>query len=117
MAGSFDGNWNVLIACAGTNEGIKSYNWQFPATIKNGVVHGQYKTPGVAPSGTLTGQVRDDGTGSLRVQGITGDPDYSVKRVNGGLPFHYTARAHFSGQSGTAERVELRSCNLSFSRS
>jgi hypothetical protein len=116
MAGSFDGNWGVSVSCAATGDGAKSYNWQFPATIRNGVVQGQYRTPGAIPSGTLTGRVAESGDGSLQMRGIAGDSEYTVGR-KGGVPFRYTVRAHFNGGSGSGNRVELRSCNLSFSRS
>ena len=116
MAGSFDGNWGVSIACAATSDGAKSYSWQFPATIKNGVVSGQYRSPGATPSGTLTGRVSENGDGSLQMRGIAGDSEYTVGR-KGGVPFRYTVRAHFSGGSGSGNRVEQRSCSMSLSRS
>jgi hypothetical protein len=116
FAGSFDGSWSVAISCAATSDGAKPYNWKFPATVKNGVIHGQYKTPGETPSGTLTGQITDSGDGSLQMVGIAGDSDYTVGRI-GGVHFRYSVKAHFNGGSGSGERQERRSCNLSFSRS
>ena len=52
LAGPFDGGWSVPISCAATSDGTKPYNWQFPATVKNGTIHGQYNAVGKTPSGT-----------------------------------------------------------------
>ena len=116
LAGPFDGGWSVAISCAATSDGAKPYNWKFPATVKNGLIHGQYNAVGETPSGTLTGHITDSGDGSLQMVGIAGDSDYTVGRI-GGVHFRYSVKAHFNGGSGSGERQERRSCNLSFSRS
>jgi hypothetical protein len=115
-AGTFDGNWNVAISCAATSDGAKPFNWRFPATVQNGVIHGQYNALGETPSGTLSGKITDSGDGSLEMVGIAGDSVYTVGRI-GGVHFSYSVKAHFDGGSGSGERQERRSCSLSFSRS
>src|ERR1700686_4924255 len=108
LAGSFDGSWSVAISCAATSDGAKPYNWKFPATVNNGIIHGQYKTSGETPSGTLTGQITDSGDGSLQMVGIAGDSDYTVGRI-GGVRFRYSVKAHFSGGSGSGGGPRSRS--------
>jgi hypothetical protein len=116
FAGAFDGNWSVAISCAATSDGAKPYSWSFPATVKNGAIHGQHNNPGETPSGTLTGRIADNGDGLLQMAGIAGDSDHTVGRI-GGVHFRYSVKAHFNGGSGSGERQERRSCSLSFSRS
>jgi len=91
FAGPFDGSWNVAISCAATSDGAMPYNWRFPATVKNGVIHGQHNTPGETPSGTLTGRIADNGDGLLQMVGIAGDSDYTVGRI-GGVHFRYSVK-------------------------
>ena len=115
-ASPFDGRWNVVVSCGAAPDGAKGYRWQFPATVKDGVLRGQFRTPGASPSGTLSGRVDASGDALLTMTGRTGDPDYAIARVAGGSPIHYTVRAHLAANSGSGERQEARSCQIGFSR-
>lgn len=114
--GPFDGSWNVVVACGQAPDGAKAYRWQFTARVQDGSLLGQYNQPGKIPSGTLRGQIEPTGVARLTMEGLTGDPDYSLSRVHAGSPIHYTATAQFTTRSGTGTRDQSRHCDLSFSK-
>jgi hypothetical protein len=116
-ARQFDGKWNVIIGCAQASDGALAYKWYFAAEIRNGSMLGQYHDAETDSSGTLTGRVQANGDAVLKMIGKTGAPAYNVAHVRSGLPFHYTANAHFADRSGSGRRNELRQCDLEFSRS
>jgi hypothetical protein len=92
-SGPFDGSWSVVVACAQAPDGAKAYRWNFTAQVRDGSFLGQYNQPGKIPSGTLSGQIQPTGNAHLTMDGLTGDPDYSLSRVHAGTPIHYTATA------------------------
>ena len=92
-SGPFDGSWSVVVACAQAPDGAKAYRWNFTAQVRDGSFLGQYNQPGNIPSGTLSGQIQPTGNAHLTMDGLTGDPDYSLSRVHAGTPIHYTATA------------------------
>jgi hypothetical protein len=112
----FDGAWSVVVACSQAPDGAKAYRWQFTAQVRDGSLLGQYNHPGSIPSGTLRGQIEPTGLAHMTIEGLTGDPDYSLSRVHAGSPIHYTATAQFTARSGTGIRDQSRHCDLSFSK-
>jgi hypothetical protein len=115
-SGPFDGSWSVVVACAQAPDGAKAYRWNFTAQVRDGSFLGQYNQPGNIPSGTLSGQIQPTGNAHLTMDGLTGDPDYSLSRVHAGTPIHYTATAQFTARSGTGTRDQARHCDLAFSK-
>jgi hypothetical protein len=115
-SGPFDGSWSVVVACAQAPDGAKAYRWNFTARVRDGSFMGQYNQPGNIPSGTLSGQIQPTGNAHLTMDGLTGDPDYSLSRVHAGTPIHYTATAQFTARSGTGTRDQARHCDLAFSK-
>ena len=115
-SGPFDGSWSVVVACAQAPDGAKAYRWNFTAQVRDGSFLGQYNQPGKIPSGTLSGQIQPTGNAHLTMDGLTGDPDYSLSRVHAGTPIHYTATAQFTARSGTGTRDQARHCDLTFSK-
>ncbi|HEY5867337.1 MAG TPA: caspase family protein, partial [Candidatus Tectomicrobia bacterium] len=63
---------------------------------------------------TLTGRLAADGTGSIDARGLIGDPKYAINRIAKGTPYAYRATAHFDDTRGTATRVQVRPCTLTF---
>ena len=108
----FDGTWNVFVECppAGSASG---YKLTVPANMKNGILHGQQQSPD-GSSLTLNGRIDADGTGSIDARGTTGDPKYAASGVAKGTPYSYRANARFEGSRGTATRIQVRPCNLTF---
>jgi hypothetical protein len=112
----FDGTWTASVACGTGPDGSRGYQWTFSAEVQDGVLRGQYNPPGSVPSGTLTGRIGANGDALLTMRGLTGDPRSSVGGVPRGTRFHFTANAHFAGNTGTGTRNELRQCSLLFRR-
>jgi len=111
----FDGTWEVSVACTAT-EGALGYTNRFPATVKGGVLHGQYGTEGVAASLTLDGRINPNGTATILASGLTGDTRFNVKAMPKGRPYSYHIEATFLNASGTGRRVEVRPCSVTFIR-
>lgn len=112
----FDGTWSVVIACAAARDGAAGYTLRFPASVKGGILHGEYGVHGQAGSLSLDGQVQPDGTAMLSASGMTGDPTYTIGRLDAATPYFYHLRARFEGNQGTATRIEARRCDATFSK-
>jgi hypothetical protein len=118
-AGRFDGAWNVAIKCSDHTEGktiARGYAFQFPAEVKDGVLHGQHKNKGAPGSLTLDGKIQPDGTADLKANGVTDEPEYTLNYNARGTPYAYRVKARFEDSRGTGSRVEGRTCNYSFAK-
>ncbi|MGC9983502.1 MAG: hypothetical protein ABSF35_07695 [Polyangia bacterium] len=112
-AGRFDGAWDVVVACP-PQQGALGYSFEFVCYVKEGVLHGQYGTEGVAPCLTLDGRINPDGEAIIRANGLTGDPRYTINNNKKGGPYSYNIDASFSGSRGTGKRIGYRVCNVTF---
>jgi uncharacterized caspase-like protein len=112
-ASRFDGIWNVTVECSQTT-GADGYILHFLGHIKDGVLTAQNGIEGRPSSLTLTGSIAADGTGTIQARGITGNPNLTVGRLDKGSPYAYSAVGKFEGSKGTASRVSLRPCTLTF---
>jgi hypothetical protein len=108
----FDGAWTVFVECPPAGSASR-YKLTALANMKNGILHGQYQGAD-GSSLTLDGKIDADGTGSIDARGTTGDPKYSVSGVSKGSSYSYRANARFEGSRGTATRIQLRPCDLTF---
>ena len=113
---TYDGNWNVTVTCASTSDGALGYNLAFVAQVKDGFLRGEYGIEGDASSLRIQGQIQPDGNARFDARGVTGDRRYSVNGVAKGSPYKYTVAATFDASSGTGRRLELRPCDLRFSK-
>jgi len=116
LAASFDGNWDVVVACPAEPGGAKAFTLRYKAEIKNSVMHGQYGTKDQPGSQSLDGQIEADGTAMLTASGLVGNPEaaYMQKRQN--HPYIYKVSARFEGDKGSGSRQSDRSCTFSFVR-
>jgi uncharacterized caspase-like protein len=108
----FDGAWNVLVECPATGSAT-GYKLTVLANMKNGILHGQQQSPD-GGSLTLNGKIEGDGTGSIDARGTVGDPRTAANLLATGAPYSYRATARFEGSRGTATRVQVRPCSLTF---
>ena len=113
-SGAYDGRWSVVLVCADTKDRngdlVKGYDYKFMATISDGVLQGQYGTPGAPASITYTGQVEADGTLEIRAQGNTGKSEFAVGKLAQGTRYGYTLHGKLDKTSGEAVRREVRPC-------
>ena len=114
----FDGSWNVVMSCPPHNEEdeAKGYTHRFPAEVADGqlrAVHGAEGEPGWH---LLTGRIAEDGSATLRLDGIVNSPDHAINNAQRGKAYRYTVRAQFEQASGTGQRMTGRVCQFRFSR-
>ena len=112
----FDGKWNVAIVCAGTPDGALGYKAGLVAQVKDGFLRGDQGVEGNPNWLRLEGQIQSDGSATLSATGLTGDPKYSIKGAAEGSRVGYHVAARFEGSTGTGKRLELRACDLRFTK-
>ena len=111
----FDGVWDTVLSCANSN-GALGYVFNFPATVKEGVLHGEKGVKGQPGWLQLDGKIGDDGTASILATGRVGAAPFAVGQRPAGTEYGYNIRARFSDDSGQGSRVEGRPCSVTFTR-
>jgi hypothetical protein len=117
---AFDGSWwvtldaKVIIRTAAK----RSLVIQFPATVKNGVFHGQYGIKGKPFWYELNGKI-EAGSATLRADELTGEQKYnftlSKKAPPGkGHSYSYQVVAHFDSRRGTGRSTDARTRIFTF---
>ncbi|MEP7181844.1 MAG: adenylate/guanylate cyclase domain-containing protein [Betaproteobacteria bacterium] len=113
---AFDGTWSVTVVCPVAADGAAGYRLEFVAQVTAGHLLAVHGTEGNQDSLRVAGDIRPDGSALLIARGRTGDPKYSVGRVQTGSPYGYRVGVRFEGSTGTGKRLEGRTCDLSFAR-
>lgn len=120
-SGTFDGTWGVTLDTPEykdpTGLVIKAYTFQFPAQVKDGVLHGEHGTRGQPAWLELEGRIEPSGSATLHARGITGRQEYNLGHVKTGKPYEYDVNAHFAGKQGSGRRVGGRIGNFTFVKS
>ena len=111
---TFDGVWNVTVSCPAAADGALGYKLEFVAQVKDGYLRGIHGTEGTPNSLRIEGQIQSDGSATLDAKGHTGDPKFTVKRMQKGTPYSYHVTARFDGSRGNGSRIEMRPCDLRF---
>ena len=111
---AFDGQWLVTVNAHEYDnpDGRRIIN--FPAEVKNGVLHGEYGTRGAPAWYKLDGTIEANGTANLKTNGISKVPEHGEKHLRPGTPYHYQVTAHFNGRHGTGKSVGPRTRILTF---
>ena len=112
----FDGIWTTILSCSNSN-GALGYSFEFPATVKDGVLHAEKGTRGQPGWLQLYGKILDDGSADLYANGIVGAAPFAVGQRPAGTEYGYHVAAQFSATSASGHRVEGRPCSVVFSRS
>ena len=112
----FDGAWIVGIDCPSDTEdsAAKGYRYEFPATVRHGVLAGAQGQEGAAGSLRIEGEIAADGSAELRARGRTANPDYAAKHPTPGTAYAYRIAARFEGDRGTGTRLDTRVCSFAF---
>jgi len=114
--GRFDGVWTTILSCPNSN-GALGYSFEFPATVKDGLLHAEKGTRGQPGWLQLDGKILDDGSADLYASGIVGAAPFAVGQRPAGTGYGYHVAAQFTPSSATGHRVEGRPCSVVFSRS
>ena len=112
----FDGIWTTILSCSNSN-GALGYSFEFPATVKDGVLHAEKGTRGQPGWLQLYGKILDDGSADLYANRIVGAAPFAVGQRPAGTEYGYHVAAQFSATSASGHRVEGRPCSVVFSRS
>jgi hypothetical protein len=111
----FDGIWTTILSCSNSN-GALGYSFEFPSTVKDGVLHAEKGTREQPGWLQLDGRILDDGSADLYAKGIVGAAQFAVGQRPAGTEYGYHVAAQFSESSATGHRVEGRPCRVTFSR-
>jgi hypothetical protein len=111
----FDGAWDTILSCANSN-GALGYSFQFISSVKDGVLHGEKGEQGKAGWLSLDGNIREDGSANLYVQGLVGAAPFAVGQRPAGTSYGYHLDSKFAGESGEGTRVEGRPCSATFTK-
>jgi hypothetical protein len=113
----FDGRWNVVLSCPATTDGrAMAYSYQFPAEVKDGVLHGERGTAGEPGWLQLDGPIAADGSADLVAEGRTNIPGYALYNVQKGTPYKHAVKAQFQAAHGTGSWTTVRTCTFAFDR-
>jgi hypothetical protein len=114
----FDGDWLVTMSCPNNTErsAARGYKRQFPATVKDGVLHGETGAPDGPGWLRIDGAIGADGSARLDARGRTGDPEYAVSQPPPSSPYAFHIEARFGGAHGTGRRLETRVCSFLFDK-
>ncbi len=118
IAGSagFDGKWDVLLVCPKSADGALPFTFEFPAEVKNAVLHGEYGTPGSPGWLALDGSIQPNGNAIMKTHGLTGHSAYNLNNTARGVPYMHPVTAHFDGSHGTGTWTAPRICNFTFTK-
>ena len=111
----FDGTWDTTLSCSNST-GALGYSFQFPSTVKDGVLHGQKGDEGKPGWLQLDGNIQPDGTAKLYAKGLVGAKEYAVGHRPAGSEYGYHIEGTFSEKEGSGKRVEGRPCEVNFAR-
>jgi len=115
-ASRFDGTWHVTLSCPRSPEGALAYSYEFPAEVKDGVLHGERGKSGEPGWLQLDGRIKPDGSASLTAQGITNIPAYALYKLPKGTPYTHAVTAQFDDATGTGSWVTRRTCEFRFKK-
>ena len=117
---TFDGTWSVTAKALKyrNSDGTTALPWskQFPAQVKNGVLHGEWGTRGKRGWIEIDGKIEHDGAANLHANGINFDPEHGENRSPANTPYEYQINAHFSGRRGSGKSVGPRVRTFDFAK-
>lgn len=122
---SFDGTWSVTIVAPDVKDPagklVKGYQSQFNVYVHNGQLHGEHKHRvsriGDYPSTLeMNGEIKPDGSAYLRVNGVSGDTQFSPTYERPGTPYTYEIKVQFAGNRGSGVSIGYRPRTYTFVR-
>ncbi len=112
----FDGIWTTTLSCTNTN-GALGYSFQFASFVKDGVLHGEKGDKGQPGWMQIDGEIMQDGSANLYVQGLVGAAAFAVGQRPAGTSYGYHLDSKFADATGKGTRVEGRPCTAVFTKS
>jgi len=112
-AASYDGIWNTNLTCS-TTAGALGYAYQFPSTVKDGVLRGERGVPSAPGWLQIDGTIQPDGKSRIHAQGLVGQQQHALGQRPAGTPYAYQIEANFTAKEGHGKRVKSRPCEITF---
>ena len=98
------------------DDDAKGYTHRFSAEVRNGRIrgtHGKEDEPGWH---FLHGKINEDGSATLRLDGIVNNPNYAINDAERGKEYSYWIKAQFEASNGVGQRLTGRVCEFKFTR-
>ena len=114
-----EGAWNVVMTCPphhAADDDAKGYTHRFSAAVVNGRFSGVHKKEGEPGWHSLHGKINEDGSATLRLDGIVNNPKYAINDAERGKEYTYRVKAQFQSDSGVGQRLTGRACEFTFTR-
>ena len=64
----------------------------------------------------MHGKISEDGSATLRLDGIVNNPKYAINDAQRGKEYSYRVKASFEPASGVGQRLTGRACDFQFTR-
>ena len=115
----FDGAWNVTMTCPPHNaddDDARGYTHRFAAAVQKGRIQGTHGTEGEPGWHFLHGKINDDGSATLRLDGIVNNTKYAINDAARGKEYTYRVKAQFDATGGVGQRLTGRTCEFKFTR-
>jgi hypothetical protein len=109
----FDGFWITKVACEGKAP-VVPYQFQFTATVKDGVFRAQTGVEGKPGSQTYKGRIEPDGTAEIFMTGFTNERDPFHRPL--GTEYRAKVASRFEGSQGAGIRADRQNCNFDFAK-
>jgi hypothetical protein len=98
------------------DDDAKGYTHQFPAEVRKSRLQGTHGKAGEPGWHFLHGKINEDGSATLRLDGIVNNPKYAIKDAERGKEYTYRIRAQFEPAAGVGQRITGRVCEFKFTR-
>lgn len=114
-AAPFDGEWDTILSCPNIGN-VLGYSFEFPSSIKDGVLHGEKGTQGQPGWLKLDGTVSPNGRATIYASGLVGASEAAVGHRPAGTQYGYHLEIEFTDASGKGRRIEGRPCTVTLAR-
>jgi len=115
----FDGLWSVTMICLPHSEAdddAKGYTHRWQAEVHASRLKGTHGKEGEPGWHFLHGKIQEDGSATLRLDGIVNNPKYAINDAQRGKEYTYRVKAQFEEKSGVGQRLTGRACEFKFTR-
>ena len=95
------------------DDDAKGYTHRFPAEVQKSRIRGTHGKEGEPGWHHIHGKIDEDGTATLRLDGIVNNPKYAINEAQRGKEYSYRIKAKFEASSGVGQRLTGRLCEFS----
>ncbi|MFN0183751.1 MAG: hypothetical protein ACKVQR_08040 [Aquabacterium sp.] len=118
-ASALDGTWAVTMVCPphqAASDDALGYTHRFKGQVAGRQFSATYGTENQPGWHHLRGRIADDGSATLRLDGIVDNARHAINGAQRGKPYTYRVKAQFDARAGTGQRLTGRRCDFQFDR-